>query len=80
MATCFKCGCSSTPKNGVIAQKNTALNVFYGLAYKTRPLFSHLSRIFKKRGFSPSGATFLQMRPQTLEFCSVMWILLHDYS
>ena len=36
MATFFKCGHSSTPKNAAIAQKNAALDAFYGLAYKTQ--------------------------------------------
>jgi len=38
MAVCFKCGHSSTPKNAAIAQKNAALDVFYGRMFKTRPL------------------------------------------
>ena len=52
------------PKNGAIAQKNAASLSVYGPAYKTGPLFSRLSRVFKKRSFSPSGAAFLQMRPK----------------
>ena len=64
MAACFKRGRSSTPKNGTIAQKNAASLSVYGPAYKTGPLFSRLSRVFKKRSFSPSGAAFLQMRPK----------------
>ena len=35
MAAFFKRGRSSTPKNAAIAQKNTALDAFYGLMYKT---------------------------------------------
>ena len=34
MAAFFKRGHSSTPKNAAIAQKNAALGVFYGPAYK----------------------------------------------
>ena len=34
MAAFFKRGHSSTPKNAAIAQKNVALGVFYGPAYK----------------------------------------------
>ena len=65
------------PKNGAIAQKNAASLSVYGPAYKTGPLFSRLSRVFKKRSFNPSGAAFLQMRPkktrpQTPTFCSVV--------
>ena len=37
MAACFKRGHSSTPKNVTIAQKNAALDVFYGRMFKTRP-------------------------------------------
>ena len=36
MATFFKRGRSSTPKNAAIAQKNAALDVFYGPANKTQ--------------------------------------------
>ena len=36
MAAFFKRGCSSTPKNAAIAQKNAALDVFYGPANKTQ--------------------------------------------
>ena len=36
MAAFFKRGHSSTPKNAAIAQKNAALGVFYGPAYKTQ--------------------------------------------
>ena len=36
MAAFFKCGRSSTPKNATIAQKNAALDAFYGPAYKTQ--------------------------------------------
>ena len=35
------------PKNGAITQKNATLDAVYGLAYKTWPLFSCLSRVFK---------------------------------
>ena len=38
MAACFKCGHSTTPKNAAIAQKHTALDVFYGRMFKTWPL------------------------------------------
>ena len=33
MAACFKRGRSCTPKNAAIAQKNAALDSFYGPAY-----------------------------------------------
>ena len=36
MVAFFKRGRSSTPKNAAIAQKNTALDAFYGPAYKTQ--------------------------------------------
>ena len=36
MAAFFKRGRSSTPKNAAIAQKNAALDVFYGPANKTQ--------------------------------------------
>ena len=35
MAAFFKRGCSSTPKNAAIAQKNATLDAFYGPVYKT---------------------------------------------
>ena len=65
------------PKNRAIAQKNAALDTVYGPTYKMWPLFSRLSRIFKKRSFSLSGAAFLQTRPkktwpQTPAFCSAI--------
>ena len=75
MAACFKRGYSSTPKNAAIAQENAALDAFYGRMFKMRPIVCALSRVFKKCGFSPSIATFLQMRlkktrPKTHVFCS----------
>ena len=62
MAACFKRGHSSTPKNAAIAQENAALDEFYDPMFKTRPLMCALSRVFKKCGFSPSVATFLQTK------------------
>ena len=59
MATCFKRGHSTTPKNAAIAQKNATLDVFYGHMFKTQPEVGDLSRIFGKCGFSPSVAMFL---------------------
>ena len=38
MAACFKHDHSSTPKNAAIAQKNAALDMFYGRMFKTQPL------------------------------------------
>ena len=46
MAACLKRGRSSTQKNADIALKNTALDVFYGPAYKTRLHDFSLSRVF----------------------------------
>ena len=39
MAACFKRGRSSTQKNVDIAEKNAALDAFYGPAYKMQLLF-----------------------------------------
>ena len=39
IATCFKRGYSSTPKNVATAQKNATSEPFYGLAFKTQLLF-----------------------------------------
>ena len=36
MAAFFKRSHSSTPKNAAIAQKNAALDAFYGPSYKTQ--------------------------------------------
>ena len=46
MAACLKRGRSSTQKNADIAIKNAALDVFYGLTYKTRLHIFSLSRVF----------------------------------
>ena len=62
MATCFKRGHSSTPKNVAVAQENTAFDAFYGHMFKTQPEVRDLSHVFKKCGFNPSVAAFLQMR------------------
>ena len=47
MAVCFKCSHSSTPKNVAIAQKNAALDMFYGRMFKTRPLLFLKAAFFK---------------------------------
>ena len=62
MATFFKCGNSSTPKNAAIYTKNAALDMGYSRTYKTQLHMNNLSRVFKKRGFIPSVAMFLKTK------------------
>ena len=59
IAAFFKRGQRSTPKNAGTAQKNVASERFYGPTFKTRLFMNSLSCVFKKHGFSPSGAVFL---------------------
>ena len=50
MVACLKRGRSSTQKKADIVQKNAALDVIYGPAYKTRLHVFSLSRVFLKTG------------------------------